>query len=86
MELEPSFFRLHVRLLDTYATAFGTRGRRILEYAALLSFCVLTVTLVHLHSGFIGTDTCIQKLLVQNDLFSGAHVIRLEVLSPLQGI
>ena len=48
MELEPSFFRLHVRVLDTYTRLVGPSTRQSLENATLAVACILLAILVHL--------------------------------------
>lgn len=48
MELEPSFFRLHVRVIDTYTRLVGPKGRQRIEYALLMVATTLFALLVHL--------------------------------------
>ena len=48
MELEPSFFRLHAKLVEWYATAAGPRTRQIIEVAAAAIAVLLVASLVHL--------------------------------------
>lgn len=48
MELEPSFFRLHVRVIDTYTRLVGPAGRQRIEHGLLIVAATLFALLVHL--------------------------------------
>ena len=61
MELEPSFYRLHVKLADAYAhlTGPGTGVRRAIESCAAAAALALLMALIHLVSCGCGSNACL---------------------------
>jgi hypothetical protein len=92
MELEPSFYRLHVRLIDGYTRKVRPAARQAIEWGLLAATVALVALLVHLHVSFVGSSACLDQLL-QNHGRPGAysaHVVHItvkgSVASALRGV
>lgn len=88
MELEPSFYRLHVRLVDLYTRNVSPRARKLVEGCLLAMTVGLFLLLVHLHTSFMNNSACLDSLLQKHGQPGGynAQVVHITVSGSIANV
>jgi hypothetical protein len=88
MELEPSFYRLHVRLLDGYTRKVAPSSRKAIEWCLFATAVALLLLLAHLHVMFVGSSACLDRLLQNHGKPGGytAQVVHITVSGSVANV